>query len=412
MSDASVTQPGGVAAAAAESILIVDDNPTNLQLLFHTLSGRGHRVLVADSGAAALKVAARAAPVLILLDIMMPGMDGFEVCRRLKADPDTSQSSVIFLSALSKTEDKVKGLEVGAVDYITKPFEPTEVLARVDAHLTIQRLRHSLEARNHELHSANERMHADMIAAARVQRAMLPDAAPDNDGLDAAWAWRPSDELAGDSLNVFAFDERFIGVYVLDVSGHGVPAALLSVTVSRSLSPHSDRFSLVTETAADGNGFSIVDPVEVANRLNKVYPMDPEARLFFTIIYGIFDTVSGQFRYVAAGHPGPLVVRRSGEVEMHQATGIPIGVLEQAPYDEGLLTLQPGDRLFAYTDGIYEERDAGQQEYGMQRLCETLAAARDASLAVAIDGLIDSVGDWHGDQHFRDDVTLLGLERR
>jgi len=343
---------------------------------------------------------------------MMPGMDGYEVCRRLKADPITAESSVIFLSALNKTEDKVTGLELGAVDYITKPFEPAEVIARVDAHLTIQRLRSSLEARNRELQRANQRMHEDMAAAARVQSAMLPDEPPDNDRLAAAWAWRPSDELAGDSLNLFAFDDRYLGVYVLDVSGHGVPAALLSVTVSRSLSPHADSFSLVVDAVPGESGFSIVDPVEVANRLNKVYPMNPDARLFFTIIYGVLDTHNGELRYVAAGHPGPLVVRGDGEVEMHEATGIPIGVLTEAPYDEGLVKLETGDRLFAYTDGIYEERDAQQQEFGMQRLHEALSATRSQPLADSIDALIEQVAQWHGDQHFRDDVTLLGIEMR
>ena len=396
----------------ADTILIVDDNPTNLQLLFHTLAGRGHRVLVADSGATALKIAARARPELILLDIMMPEMDGYEVCRRICNNPETAESSVIFLSALNKTEDKVMGLRLGAVDYITKPFEPAEVIARVETHLTIQRLRRSLELRNKELQAANQRMHDDMAAAARVQGALLPDKVPGNPSIDAAWAWHPSDQLAGDSLNIFAFDERYLGVYVLDVSGHGVPAALLSVTVSRSLTPYSDSFSLVTDSVRGEQGFTIVDPTEVANRLNRVYPMNPEARLFFTIIYGIIDTSNGEFRYVAAGHPGPLVVRYSGEVEMHEATGIPIGVLEQASYDEGRVQLQPGDRLFAYTDGIYEERDIDDEEFGFDRLRQALADSRREVLAVAIDGLIDRLGDWHGGRHFRDDVTLLGVERR
>jgi len=395
-----------------ETILIVDDNPTNLQLLFHTLNGGGHRILVADSGESALKIAARARPQLILLDIMMPGMDGYEVCRRIHGDPVTQGSDVIFLSALDKTEDKVMGLELGAVDYITKPFQPAEVIARVDTHLTIQRLRRSLQGRNEELQEANRRMRADLAAAARVQGAMLPSAPPANEHLNAAWAWRPCDELAGDSLNVFAFDDRYLGVYVLDVSGHGVPAALLSVTVSRSLSPHADHFSLVTEAGEDGRGFHIIPPTEVANRLNKVYPMDPEARLFFTIIYGVLDSETGEFRYVAAGHPGPLVVRSDGRVETHEATGIPIGVLSEAPYEEGIVQLQPGDRLFAYTDGVYEERNDGQQEFGVERMAEALTGLRGDGLDEAIEGLIDRLEAWRGDRQFRDDVTLLGLEMR
>jgi sigma-B regulation protein RsbU (phosphoserine phosphatase) len=401
-----------VGSDAAETILIVDDNPTNLQLLFHTLNGIGHRILVADSGEAALKIAARARPQLILLDIMMPGMDGYEVCRRIHDDPVTQGSDVIFLSALDKTEDKVMGLELGAVDYITKPFQPAEVIARVDTHLTIQRLRRSLQGRNEELQEANRRMRADLAAAARVQGAMLPSSPPANEHMNAAWAWRPCDELAGDSLNVFAFDDRYLGVYVLDVSGHGVPAALLSVTVSRSLSPHADHFSLVTEAGEDGQSFRIVPPTEVANRLNKVYPMDPEARLFFTIIYGVLDSETGEFRYVAAGHPGPLVVRGDGRSETHEATGIPIGVLPEAPYEEGIIQLRPGDRLFAYTDGVYEERNDEQQEFGVERMAQALTESRENGLDEAIKALIGRLEVWRGDRLFRDDVTLLGLEMR
>ncbi len=401
----------GTDSGEQERVLIVDDNPTNLQLLYQTLNGRGYRILAADGGEAALRTAVKAQPQLILLDIMMPGMDGYEVCRRLKADPATRDAAVIFLSALDKTEDKVQGFDLGAVDYITKPFQPAEVTARVETHLTIARLRNNLEGRNAQLRVANERMRADLDAAARVQGAMLPSAPPDNEHIDAAWVWRPCDELAGDSLNVFAFDDRYLGIYVLDVSGHGVPAALLSVTVTRSLSPNSESFSLVTEQDGSERGFAIIDPIEVAHRLNEVYPMDHAARLFFTIIYGVLDTETGEFRYVAAGHPGPLVIRRDGTVESHQATGIPIGVLGRADYEPARIVLQSGDRFFAYTDGIYEERNVDGEEFGMERLSAALAASRGEPMATAIEAVITGVEQWHGSKAFHDDVTLLGLQR-
>ncbi len=133
------------------SILMVDDNATNLQVLSQTLAGRGYRLLVAKNGESALTITAKAEPNLILLDIMMPGMDGFEVCRQLKADPATHDIPIIFLSALGQTQDKVKGLNLGAVDYITKPFQPEEVIARVDTHLTLRCLQRRLEDLNANL---------------------------------------------------------------------------------------------------------------------------------------------------------------------------------------------------------------------------------------------------------------------
>ena len=157
-----------------ERILLVDDNPTNLQVLFQTLEGRGYKLLIAKSGEDALKIARKAQPHLVLLDIMMPGMDGYETCRKLKEDPETRESAVIFLSALDDTKDKVRGLEQGAVDFITKPFQGEEVLARVDTHLTIQRLKAGLQARNdaleHELKVAQDFL---KVARERVDGPLL-----------------------------------------------------------------------------------------------------------------------------------------------------------------------------------------------------------------------------------------------
>jgi two-component system sensor histidine kinase ChiS len=141
---------------ATEAILLVDDNPTNLQLLFETLDGRGYKLLIAKDGNAALSIARKACPNLILLDIMMPEIDGYEVCRQLKADPATAEIPVIFLSALTDTKDKVQGLDLGAVDYVTKPFQPDEVIARVNTHLTVYRLKKALDQKNNELQEANE----------------------------------------------------------------------------------------------------------------------------------------------------------------------------------------------------------------------------------------------------------------
>jgi two-component system sensor histidine kinase ChiS len=139
-----------------ERILLVDDNAMNLQVLHETLDGRGYKLLIAKNGESALAITHKAKPSLILLDIMMPGMDGFEVCRRLKADPETEEIPVIFLSALDDTKDKVKGLDLGAVDYVSKPFQAEEVIARVNTHLTISSLKKSLAGKNDELKAAND----------------------------------------------------------------------------------------------------------------------------------------------------------------------------------------------------------------------------------------------------------------
>lgn len=391
----------------SEGVLLVDDNPTNLQVLVQTLSGQGYKLLVAKSGEDALTVAKKARPGIILLDIMMPGLDGYEVCRQLKADPDTASAAVIFLSALDDTTNKVRGLELGAVDYVSKPFQTEEIVARVRTHMTVRRLQRDLASRNAALQHANQRMKSALEAAARVQQALLPTTAPETDRASFAWAYRPCDELAGDCLNAFWLDERCVGLYVLDVSGHGVPSALLSVSVARNLVPHGDRTSLVID--ADRR---VVSPAEVATRLNRLYPMDTRNRQYFTLLYGVLDVARGSFRYVTAGHPGPILVPADGAPRMYAQPAIPIGMMEASTYEESIVEMQPGDRLYLYSDGVSEEANGDEQPFGTERLMKTLDELRSASLGRAVQSIVESVVNWRGASQLSDDLSVLAVEAR
>ncbi len=395
--------------AAPERVLLVDDNPTNLQVLFQTLDGRGYKLLIAKSGENALRIAREANPQLVLLDIMMPGMDGYEVCRQLKADTETEETAVIFLSALGETKDKVKGLELGAVDYITKPFQADEVIARVNTHLTIHRLKQSLATRNEQLQAANERMKQDLEAAARVQQSLLPDAAPPTERADFAWTYRPCDELAGDALNMFKIDDRHIGVYVVDVSGHGVASALLAVSVTRNLSPQPGRVSLITEPSAEGR-LAIVSPSDVARRLNAMYPMDFKARLYFCLLYGVFDTETRQLRFVSAGTPGPIRYRPGEGARVFDVPATPIGLFQESEYEDTTLELQPGDRIYLHSDGINEARNADGEDLGRKRMCAALEKVAAGTLELSMETLIGEAVKWRGSENLTDDVALVAME--
>ncbi|MDJ0873012.1 MAG: SpoIIE family protein phosphatase [Gammaproteobacteria bacterium] len=398
--------------AEPERVLLVDDNPTNLQVLFQTLDGRGYKLLIAKSGADALKIARKAKPQLVLLDIMMPGMDGYEVCRQLKADSEIRETAVIFLSALGETKDKVKGLELGAVDYITKPFQADEVIARVNTHLTIHRLKQSLARRNQQLQAANARMRTDLEAAAKVQRSLLPDAAPATERADFAWTYRPCDELAGDALNMFKIDERHIGVYVVDVSGHGVASALLAVSVSRNLSPQPGRVSLITEPGDGPDGHTLVSPSEVASRLNAMYPMDFKARLYFCLLYGIFDTQTRTLRFVSAGTPGPIRYRPGEGAQVYDVPATPIGLFQESEYEDTTLELQEGDRIYLHSDGVNEARNAAGEDLGRERMCAVLEKSAGGTLELSIDALISEAVRWRGSENLADDVALVAMEVR
>ncbi|MEJ2285795.1 MAG: response regulator [Desulfobacterales bacterium] len=204
----------------AESILLVDDNPTNLQVLFQTLEGVGCKLLIAKNGEMALSIAGKALPDLILLDIMMPDIDGYEVCRRLKNNPATSDIPVIFLSALVDTGDKVKGLQLGAVDYITKPFQPDEVIARVNTHLTIHRLKREVE-------SQKDQLEHELEVVSEVQRKLLPKQLPVIDGFKLDVHYETSRYAGGDYYDVVELPDNGWGFLIADAEGHSAPAAVL-----------------------------------------------------------------------------------------------------------------------------------------------------------------------------------------
>lgn len=393
-----------------EKILVVDDNPTNLRVLVQTLDGQHYRLLVAKTGEDALSIAKKTRPDLVLLDVMMPGLNGYEVCQRLKVDPDTRDAAVIFLSALGDTHDKVQGLQMGAVDYVGKPFQTSEVVARVKTHLSIRRLQRTLDRQNTELEHANHRMKRDLDAAARVQRALLPEAAPPTDRARFAWAYRPCDELAGDALNVFPIDDRYIGLYVVDVSGHGVPSALLSVSVARHLMPPLGRASLVTDTSPRPPGYVVARPSEVAARLNRLYQMDSRNLQYFTLLYGVLDTYEGQFRYVTAGHPGPVRVREGEPVQTYCHPAIPIGMMGDSTYADSTIDVSRGDRLYLYSDGVTEETDHKDEPFGLDRLSDTLDTSRSTTVEESVHALVGNVVGWRGDARLSDDLSVLAVE--
>ena len=206
--------------APPSTILVVDDNAMNLQLVVRTLEGRGHRILAARNGAAALEIARRAAPDLILLDVLMPDMNGFDVYERLNAPADRPHVPVIFLSALDEAADKIAGLGLGAVDYVTKPIQPEEVLARVENHL----IRLYLER---ELRRNRDRLDRELADAADLQRLMLPQSMP----AGFAAHYRTSRHAGGDYYDFAPLDEHRVSFIVADVSGHGASAAIVMAMI-------------------------------------------------------------------------------------------------------------------------------------------------------------------------------------
>ena len=264
-----------------------------------------------------------------------------------------------------------------------------------------------IERQNQDLFHANQRMKRDLDAAARVQRTLLPEGFPEIQGLNFAWTYRPCDELAGDALNIVRINDDLIALYLLDVSGHGVPAALLSVTATRSLHPRAGGApSLV---AGPGINPDAVDPVLVASRLNTLYPMESNGDHYFTMIYGLLDVRSHRLRFTVAGHPAPILVREGSPPKRLDAMGFAIGMLDEADYEESVIDLQHGDRLYLYSDGLTEEVNAYDEAFGDERLLSAIADGQALGLQDAVEFLVQKVVAWRGEEHLRDDVSILAV---
>jgi sigma-B regulation protein RsbU (phosphoserine phosphatase) len=295
------------------------------------------------------------------------------------------------------------------VDYITKPFQMEELHARVETHLTLRRLQVELEDANAKLAKTNNRMVRDLTAAAKIQATFLPVESPRIPGAEFAWLYRPCDELAGDGLNIIALGEGKVGLYILDVSGHGIASALLSVTMSRLLSPPSEPSSILV-LGGDGTASpSVTPPAAVVAHLNRLFRFDTASAQFTTMIYGVLNVSAREFRYACAGHPGPVHLPRGGEPVVSDNPGFPIGVGEDA-FEERLIRLDAGDRLYLYSDGVPEAMDREGRQFGAARLLETIRQLRGEPLQVGLDALLREITQWHGMQSSQDDISIAAVE--
>ena len=391
----------------SEKIFIVDDNVINRKLLAAILKKEGYALLEAEDGEKAVELAFREMPDLILLDIMMPKKDGYEVCAELKSDDRMANTPIIFLSAKTQTEDKIKGLNLGGADYVTKPFDRGEVLARVKAQLKIAGLTKEVIKANEELLKKQEALDEDLKAAAGIQRSLLPQKPPDADIVDVAWQFMPCERIGGDIFNMVRLDETHWGIYMLDVSGHGVPSALVAVSASQILRPQQGL--VLKKTITPPPFYEVVSPAEVLNLLDREYPIE-RFNKFFTISYIVLNTEDKSIRYSNAGHPPPILLHEDGEMEFLDKGGTIIGMGGLLPFEEGEKQVRAGDMLCIYTDGIVEYQNKDGGFYGDERFHRELRRLSGRPISELVNGIIDSIMDFGDNNPPQDDVTLLGIE--
>jgi sigma-B regulation protein RsbU (phosphoserine phosphatase) len=393
-------------------ILIAEDDLVSRRILESRLVKWGHQVFTAQDGKEAWELFNDEEVSIVITDWMMPGIDGVELVRRIRSSNPSGYVYTILITAKQQKKDLLEAMGAGADDFITKPFDKDELHVRLRAGERIIELEQNLAGSNRNLKIANEMMNRDLKAASGIQRSFLPTKAPVVPGFNFSWKFKPCEVLAGDFLNIFPLDESHVGLYVLDVCGHGVPAALLSVTLSRLLSPNPFQ-SILLKKHEDSKDYTPVSPADVALQLNNQFQFDYRTGQFFTLLYGILNTMNGEFDFVSAGHPGMVHIPRNSGPVILTTPGFPIGFpdSEEEEYDENLLQLNPGDRLYIYSDGITEAKNADNELFWENRLKKSLSQNSHLPLDDSLTALLDSLANWSGTEKYTDDITIIALER-
>ncbi len=377
--------------SAQKSILIVDDTPINIGVISGALKD-SFATKVATSGEKALAIASgKEKPDLILLDIMMPEMDGYEVCRRLKANPDTREIPVIFLTSQTEAEDETKGFEVGAVDYIHKPFSAAVVKARVRTHLMLREAHAQIAQQLVEINT-------ELEMARQIQLSILPSSTPKITGMDIVARYIPMTSVAGDFYDFIVVDERHVGILIADVSGHGLPAALIASMLQVALTAQARHVS---------------EPGKVLAGLNQAL-CGKFQHNFVTAAYVYVDLEKNIMNYAGAGHPPLLLWRKStGSASQLLENGLVMGQFEEATYDSLQVPIEIGDRFVLYTDGILETSNPAQEEFGTGRFMQFMETNNRLPAGRFADALLLELARWleqpPGEGH-KDDISLLAVD--
>ncbi len=386
-------------AGQPASILVVDDAPANLQVLAGMLKDRCYKARPVPSGKLALLAARAHPPDLILLDINMPEMNGYEVCEQLKADDQLKGIPVIFISALNEQLDKVKAFAIGGVDYLTKPFQMEELHARVETHLKLRRLQIELEEYSRHLELARERLKLDLELARVVQRGFLPLRLPEIPGYEFFAHYESAYEVGGDYYDFIPLPGQRVAVMLGDVAGKGVAAALLMAKLSADA-----RVCMLTESA----------PAAAVTKLNSLMIQSGIADRFVTLVAAILDPGSHTVTLVNAGHPSPLIYHRAtrtvGEAIGNDAAGLPLGVLDGFEYASCQISLEPGDSILAFTDGVPEAMDVQGLQLQTKGVYAAMQGEADSPRALGA-RVVQVVQQFATGRSQFDDIALVGFGR-
>jgi len=367
-----------------QRIIVVDDNANDVEVTRRFLERRGYDAVPALSGEEGLRLAAQLIPDAMVVDYRMPGMDGFEVTRRLKSDPQLQTIPVLMLTGSDSAQHVVEGLGAGADDFVTKGSDVEILAARLRALLR-------MKAYQDQLRRMNQQMRRDLQIARRVQEALVPQREFHSPRIEIRSAYIPSEVLSGDFYDYFVKD-GLLYLFVADVSGHGLPAAILVSMLKSYIHTEAAADQSLAEfmTALNNFLFSVSLPTQYATA--SFFRMDEQGRI----------------AYSNAAHPPFLLHRReSGRTVIFEQPGNLLGAMPNMAFEEHSLNVAPGDTLFVYTDGLTDRCNAGRDFYSIDRVASLLERSHDADLSSVYDAIYADVTEFESTEEFKDDIAFV-----
>ncbi|MGC9327749.1 MAG: PP2C family protein-serine/threonine phosphatase [Candidatus Hinthialibacter sp.] len=395
-----------LSANAKRVILIVDDEDINLDLLEMILQKERYQIRRAHSGDEAVKIVKDSPPDLVLMDVCMPGTNGFDACRKIKANNPYQFVPVMLLTNLDDTESKVQGLDAGADEYMVKPPSQAELLARVRAMLRIRDLQQNLlyskrelQLANEQLRKAQETIETELKEVGDIQRSFLPSRFPDHPEFEFGCYYSPCAQAGGDYFDVIEIGRSNWGLLIADVTGHGASAAVVMA---------------ITHTLMHSFTSTFHYPSTALKVTNEKLNEHLAPTFYVTMFYGVLNLDNMKLRYCSAGHEPMMLYRAaSHHVDyLKTAHGFPLKLLESDDYDEKETTIQPNDKLILFTDGLVEIRDQYGELFSPARLEELVLKHHHLPPQPFIEAIVKDIASCCDDHQFRDDATLFVMQRK
>ncbi|TAF07024.1 MAG: response regulator [Nostocales cyanobacterium] len=373
-------------------ILVIDDDFSIQILLKRMLEKQGYQVITANNGQEGILQALTCPPALIICDWIMPGLTGLEVCDRIKKDPKLSTTFFILLTSLDSVADRVKGLDAGADDFISKPIEQNELQARVRAGLRLHQL-------NRDLQTQKLLLETELGEAAEYVKSLLP--LPMSTPLDINSRFIPSRQLGGDCFDYYWLDSEYLALYLLDTAGHGLRATLPSISVLNLL-----RSRALKE-------LNYYQPSQVLKALNDTFQMNYQNDKYFTIWYGVYNRKNRQLIYASAGHPPAVLVSGKSptatEIKLLKTPGMPVGMFPEAKYVDAVCQIDQFSNLYIFSDGAYEITKSDGTLWSLDSFIQLLVSLQH-SVDYQLDYILNYLINLNSKEAFDDDLSILQIK--